>query len=105
VNDGMAVEFIHGSHDASLEFLFGCDADVAQPAGKAAWLTYGCTVDWGVSQAPPAAHERQSPLIPGTRQARRDPPASPQSTVQPYYLRDGLLLRDSGRRLLNSRCR
>ena len=30
VNDGMAVEFIHGSHDASLEFLLGCDADVAQ---------------------------------------------------------------------------
>src|SRR6266436_3007488 len=26
----MAVEFIHGSHDAVLEFLFGCDADVAQ---------------------------------------------------------------------------
>src|SRR5258706_3700832 len=30
VDDGMAVEFIHGSHDAVLEFLFGCDADVAQ---------------------------------------------------------------------------
>jgi hypothetical protein len=30
VNDGMAIEFIHGSHDAVLEFLFGCDADVAQ---------------------------------------------------------------------------
>ena len=26
----MAIEFIHGSHDAVLEFLFGCDADVAQ---------------------------------------------------------------------------
>jgi hypothetical protein len=26
----MAVEFIHGSHDAVLELLFGCDADVAQ---------------------------------------------------------------------------
>ena len=26
----MAIEFIHGSHDASLEFLLGCDADVAQ---------------------------------------------------------------------------
>src|SRR2546430_5314003 len=30
VNDGMAIEFIHGSHDAILEFLFGSDADVAQ---------------------------------------------------------------------------
>src|SRR5215831_12677127 len=26
----MAIEFIHGNHDAILEFLFGCDADVAQ---------------------------------------------------------------------------
>ena len=26
----MAVEFIHGSHETILEFLFGCDADVAQ---------------------------------------------------------------------------
>ena len=26
----MAIKFIHGSHDAVLEFLFGCDADVAQ---------------------------------------------------------------------------
>src|SRR5437660_10201843 len=26
----MAIEFIHGSHDAILEFLFGSDADVAQ---------------------------------------------------------------------------
>src|ERR1700738_3115627 len=26
----MAIEFIHGSHDASLEFPLGCDADVAQ---------------------------------------------------------------------------
>jgi hypothetical protein len=30
MDDGMAVEFVHGSHDAVLEFLFGCDADVAQ---------------------------------------------------------------------------
>src|SRR6267142_3759779 len=29
------VEVIHGSHDAVLEFLFGCDADVSQDgAGK-----------------------------------------------------------------------
>jgi hypothetical protein len=26
----MAIEFIHGGHDAVLEFLFGCDADMAQ---------------------------------------------------------------------------
>ena len=26
----MAVEFIHGSHDAILEFLFGGDTDMAQ---------------------------------------------------------------------------
>ena len=30
MDDGMAIEFIHGCHDAVLEFLFGCDADVAQ---------------------------------------------------------------------------
>src|SRR6202007_674047 len=30
VDDGMAIEFIHGGHDAVLEFLFGCDADMAQ---------------------------------------------------------------------------
>ena len=30
VNDGMAIEFIHGGHDAVFELLFGCDADVAQ---------------------------------------------------------------------------
>ena len=30
MDDWMAVEFIHGSHDAIFEFLFGCDADVAQ---------------------------------------------------------------------------
>ena len=30
MDDGMAVEFIHGGHDAVLEFLFGRDADVAQ---------------------------------------------------------------------------
>ena len=30
MNDRMAIEFIHGGHDAILEFLFGCDADVAQ---------------------------------------------------------------------------
>ena len=30
MNDGLVIEVIHGSHDAILEFLFGCDADVAQ---------------------------------------------------------------------------
>jgi hypothetical protein len=30
VNDGIAVEIFHGGHEALLEFLFGCDADVAQ---------------------------------------------------------------------------
>jgi hypothetical protein len=30
VDDGMAVEFIHGGHDAILKFLFGRNADVAQ---------------------------------------------------------------------------
>jgi hypothetical protein len=29
VNDGIAVEIVHGGHEAVLEFLFGCDADVA----------------------------------------------------------------------------
>ena len=30
MNDRIAIEFIHGRHDAVLEFLLGCDADVAQ---------------------------------------------------------------------------
>jgi hypothetical protein len=30
VNDGIAVEKLHGGHEAILEFLLGCDADVAQ---------------------------------------------------------------------------
>ena len=30
MDDGILIEVIHGSHDAILEFLFGCDADVAQ---------------------------------------------------------------------------
>jgi hypothetical protein len=30
VNDGIAVEIIHGGHEAILELLLGCDADVAQ---------------------------------------------------------------------------
>ena len=35
VNDGIVIELIHGRHDAVLEFLLGCDADVAHHrAGK-----------------------------------------------------------------------
>jgi hypothetical protein len=30
VNDGLLIEVIHGGHDAILEFLFGCDADMTQ---------------------------------------------------------------------------
>jgi hypothetical protein len=30
VNDGIAIEIIHGGDEAVLEFLFGGDADVAQ---------------------------------------------------------------------------
>ena len=30
MNDRVAVEMRHGGHEAILEFLFGCDADVAQ---------------------------------------------------------------------------
>ena len=30
VDDGFAVEVIHGGHDAVFEFLFGGDADMAQ---------------------------------------------------------------------------
>jgi hypothetical protein len=30
MNDGLVLEVIHGGHDTILEFLFGCDADVAQ---------------------------------------------------------------------------
>jgi len=29
-NDAVSVELVHGGHDALLEFLFGCDSDVAQ---------------------------------------------------------------------------
>jgi hypothetical protein len=35
VGDRISVEVIHGSHDAVLEFVLGCGADVAQVgAGK-----------------------------------------------------------------------
>jgi hypothetical protein len=34
VNDRVLVEVIHGSHDAVGEFLFGCDADVAQDGAR-----------------------------------------------------------------------
>ena len=45
MDDGMAIEFIHGCHDAVLEFLFGCDADVAQDrAGDTAPAARGLTV-------------------------------------------------------------
>ena len=30
MNDGVLVKEIHGGHEAILEFLFGCDTDVAQ---------------------------------------------------------------------------
>ena len=30
MDDRILIEVIHGSHEAILEFLFGCDADVAQ---------------------------------------------------------------------------
>ena len=30
MDDRILVEVVHGSHDAILEFLFGCDADMAQ---------------------------------------------------------------------------
>ena len=30
MNDGVAIEFIHGGHDAVLELLLGCDTDVTQ---------------------------------------------------------------------------
>ena len=30
MDDGVSVELVHGGHDAVLELLFGCDADMAQ---------------------------------------------------------------------------
>ena len=30
VNDGMAIDVVDGGHEAVLEFLFGCDADMAE---------------------------------------------------------------------------
>jgi hypothetical protein len=38
VDDGIAIEFIHGGHDAVLKFLFGRDADVAQLAREGRML-------------------------------------------------------------------
>lgn len=35
MDDGSFVEVIHGSHDAVLEFLFGCDADVCRRTERA----------------------------------------------------------------------
>jgi hypothetical protein len=34
MDDRMLVDAIHGSHDAILEFLFGCNADVAQDGAR-----------------------------------------------------------------------
>ncbi len=34
MNDRVLVEVIHGCHDAVLEFLFGCDADVARDGAR-----------------------------------------------------------------------
>ena len=30
MDDGVSIEFVHGGHDAILEFLFGGDTDVAE---------------------------------------------------------------------------
>ena len=30
MDDGVPIDFVHGGHDAILEFLFGFDTDVAQ---------------------------------------------------------------------------
>ena len=30
MDEGVSIEVIHGGHDAIFEFLFGCDADMAQ---------------------------------------------------------------------------
>ena len=30
MNDGVLIEVVHGGHETILEFLLGCDADVAQ---------------------------------------------------------------------------
>jgi hypothetical protein len=34
MNDWMLVDVIHGSHDAILELLFGCNTDVAQDGAR-----------------------------------------------------------------------
>ena len=34
MDNGILIEVIHGNHDAILEFLFGCDADVAQDGAR-----------------------------------------------------------------------
>ena len=34
MDDGVSVELVHGGHDAVLELLFGCDADVAQDRAR-----------------------------------------------------------------------
>ena len=34
MDDGTAIEFFHGRHDPILEFLFGCDADMAQHGSR-----------------------------------------------------------------------
>jgi hypothetical protein len=48
----MAVEFIHGSHETILEFLFGCDADVAQDRARALVLP-GSPVPSASGKSPP----------------------------------------------------
>ena len=34
MDHGIAIEFVHGRHDPILEFVFGCDADVAQHGSR-----------------------------------------------------------------------
>jgi hypothetical protein len=34
VDDRVPIEVVHCSHDAILEFLFGCDTDVAQDGSR-----------------------------------------------------------------------
>ena len=34
MDDGVSIEVVHGGHDAVLEFLFGCDADMAQDRAR-----------------------------------------------------------------------
>jgi len=105
----MAIKFIHGGHDAVLEFLFGCDADMAQhgagelgenaldevepgtmPGRESEFeATGGVIGDPGFCQAPNGSYPRfryaQSGLLAAASGATQRPASQPSTTASPAW--------------------